>query len=186
MRMRWLSVVAGLSVLAACGGSPTNPSNSGSSGSSGGGSSGGGGSQVLTCPQVLGSATRAQGTMTASINGVAWAADCIAVLTNTPTAIAFSASDLATGTAFQTLGFAGTRAVGAESIAALSLLTATLVQGTSGWNASSAQGSGTRVFTSVTTNSAAGTFTFVLLPVPGAANPATGMKTVTGAFNLTF
>jgi hypothetical protein len=58
------------------------------------------------------------------------------------------------------------------------------VQGLNGWAATLAQGSGTLVFTTVTNNSAAGTFTFVMLPVPG--GPATGTKTVTGSFNLAF
>lgn len=179
--MRWLIGVAGVCVLAACSGSPSSPSNSGS----GSGSGGGGGGQALTCPQHLGTATRAQGTMTASINGVAWTADCIAVLANTASILSISGSDLATGVAFQTLGFAtGNRVVGTQTITALSPLTATLVQGLNGWNASLAQGSGTLVFTSVTNNSAVGTFSFELPPVPG--SPATGTKTVTGSFNLTF
>jgi hypothetical protein len=183
MRMRWLFVVAGACVLAACSGSPTNPSDDGPGSGSGGG--GGGGGQTITCPQHLGTATRAQGTMTASINGVAWTADCIAVLANTTTIISVAGADLASGIAFQTLGFAtGNRAVGTQTITPVSTINANLQQGANGWHASLAQGSGTLVFTTLTTNRAVGTFSFVLLPVPG--GPATGTKTVTGSFNLTF
>lgn len=183
MRMRWLSLVASACVLAACSGSPTNPSNGGSGGSGSGG--GGGGSQTLTCPQYLGPAIRAQGTMTASINGVAWTADCIAVLANTPTFLSIGAADLATGITFQTVSFVtGNRAAGTQTVAPLSTLGGRLVQGLNGWFAQSTQGSGTLVFTSVTNNSAAGTFSFVM--PPASETPATGTKTVTGSFNLTF
>jgi len=182
MRKQWLCVVAVASALAACSGAPTDPSDGGSGGSGG---SGGGGGQSLSCPQYLGTAIRAQGTMTASINGVAWTADCIAVLGNTSSILSIGAADLATGTAFQTVGFAtGNRIVGTQSTAPLSTLGGRLVQGLNGWFAEGAQGSGTLTFTAITNNSATGTFTFVMLPVPG--GPATGTKNVTGSFNLTF
>jgi hypothetical protein len=123
--------------------------------------------------------------MTASINGVAWTADCIAVLGNTTSILSIAGANLAAGPAFQTVGFAtGNRTVGTQTITATSPITASLVQGLNGWNASLAQGSGTLVFTTVTGSSAVGTFSFVLLPVPG--GPATGTKTITGSFNLTF
>jgi hypothetical protein len=123
--------------------------------------------------------------MTASINGVAWTADCIAVLANTASILSIVGADLATGTAFQTVGFAtGNRNVGTQTITPTSTLNGRLGQGLNGWAASPAQGSGTLAFTSVANNSAAGTFSFVLTPASG--TPATGTKTVTGSFNLTF
>jgi hypothetical protein len=175
-----LTVVACVFVLAACSGSPTDPSDGGGPGNGGGG----GGGTALTCPQFLGTAARAQGTMSGSINGVAWTADCIAVLANSATIFSLGAADLATGVNFQTLGFGGNKVVGTQTITALSPLNASLTQGSNGWTASLAQGSGTLVMTTVSNNAAAGTFTFSMPPVPG--NPATGTKTVTGSCNLTF
>ena len=170
-------VVAGMCVLTACSGSPTDPSSPSSPGPGSGGS-------TLTCPQFVGTAVRAQGTMTASINGASWTADCIAVFANSATIFSLGAGDLATGATYQTVGFAGNKVVGTQTINALSPVNASLTQGSNGWSASLAQGSGTLVMTTVTNNAAAGTFTFTMPPVPG--NPATGTKTVTGSFNLTF
>jgi hypothetical protein len=132
----------------------------------------------------VGTGTRAQGTMTASINGVAWTGDCVALLANTTNIISIAGADLATGVTFQTIGFGGNKVVGTQTITAVSPLNASLTQGSNGWHASLAQGSGTLVLTTLTNNSVAGTFTFTMLPVPG--NPATGTKVVTGSFNLTF
>jgi hypothetical protein len=122
--------------------------------------------------------------MAGTINNVAWTADCFAVDVTNANVIGIAGADLATGAGFQTFGFAGTRTVGTQTITALSPLNALLQQGSNAWSASLVQGSGTLVITSLTNNSAAGTFTFTLLPVSG--TPATGTKTVTGSFNLTF
>jgi hypothetical protein len=190
MGMRWLSAVGIVCTLAACSGSPTSPSAAGSGGSgggsggSGGGSGGSGGGLTATCPQTLGGAIRAQGTLVASINGAAWTADCIGVILSVPNVLSLAGSDLATGAAYQTFGFAGTRAVGTQAITPTSPLNANLQQGSNVWHASLIQGSGSVVITNSTSNGAAGTFTFVLPPAPG--SPATGTKTVTGSFNLTF
>jgi hypothetical protein len=181
MRVGWSIVVAGLCVLAACSGSPTKPSDGGSGGS---GNGGGGGSTALTCPQFASSGTRAQGTMSGSINGVTWIADCIVVNTATPGIISIAAGDLASGLSYQVVGFAGQKTVGTQTISALSGVNASLLQGSNGWSASLAQGSGTLVFTAATNNSAAGTFSFTMLPTTGGS--ATGTKTVSGTFNLTF
>jgi len=184
MNVRQLIVVAGVCVAAACSGSPTDPSSGGPGGSGGNGGCGGGGGFTLTCPQVVGTGTRAQGTLTGTINGAPWTADCIAILVTSPTIISIGGSDLATGTTYQTLGFAGDKVVGTQTIGPLSGLNATLIQGSSGWSASLAQGSGSLVLTSVTNNSATGTFSFSMPPVAG--SPATGTKNVSGSFNLTF
>jgi hypothetical protein len=175
MRMRWMALVAMVSVLAACSGNPEGPSDGGS---------GGGGGATTTCTQVAAGRTRAQGTMAGTINNVGWTADCLAVDLTNPNILAIAGADLATGNNFQTFGFAGVRALGTQTITAISPVNALLLQGSSGWNASLVQGSGTLVIASLTNNSAAGTFTFTLLPVAG--TPATGTKTVNGSFNLTF
>ena len=184
MSRRSLWVAATLIFLAACGDSPTSPSSGGPSGSGGSG-----GGSALSCPATLGAATRAQGTMTASIGGVPWIADCIGVSTAVAGVIGLAGSDLATGLSFQTLGFGTVRAVGTYTINELSGLNAILSTAFSGsaaiWTASLGIGTGTVIITSLTNNSIAGTFVFTL--VPQAGTPASGTKVIAnGAFNLTF
>jgi hypothetical protein len=124
--------------------------------------------------------------MTATIDGVAWRALCVGVSTSVQGVISIVGGENTTQTTGTSLAFATNRSVGTTSIGVLSPTNALLtVGGTSVWQAALSNGSGTVTYTTLTTNNAAGTFSFTMTAAP--SSTATGTKTVTnGAFNVTF
>ena len=185
--IRLASVCFCVAALACGSNSPSAPSNSSSGSSSSGGTSGGGSNPppgtTATC-NVSGSP--ATGTMTATIDGVAWRAVCLSVNTATPGIIGFSGGEPLTPTTGTIIAFGATRGVGTTSIGILSPTNALLTVGSGTlWGAALNNGSGTLTISTLTANNAQGTFSFTLTPQSG--NPSTANKVVTnGTFNVTF
>ena len=193
LAVRLLSVCVCVTVLACGSKTPTGPSNSGSgSTSSGSGSGGGSNPPPGTSPSCTVPGTPATGTMTATIDGVAWRAVCVAVSLTVQGVISIAGGEPTTPTTGTTIGFAAPRSVGSTSIGPLSPTNALLtVGGGSLWQSALNNGSGTVTFTTLTTtnaagaNNAVGTFSFTMTPQSGTT--ATGTKVVTnGTFNVTF
>jgi hypothetical protein len=178
----WVCVAA-----LACGSkSPTNPSNSSSGSSSSGGTSGGGSNPPGTTATCNVPGNPATGTMTVTIDGVAWRAVCLGVTTTTPGVISFAGGEPVTQTTGTILAFAATRGVGTTSVGVLSPTNALLTVGAGVlWGAALNNGSGTLTIATLTANNAQGTFSFTLTPQAG--NSATTNKVVTnGTFNVNF
>lgn len=126
--------------------------------------------------------------MSATIDGSAWAATSASLVPLVQSGFLALAGTNASGNI--TLGFGvthapGTYAVGASSTVNSSLVVVTGTTG-QGWFAGGGSfGNGSVTVTTATPSSAAGSFTFTLIPTPGTG--ATGNKVVTnGVFNVTF
>jgi len=147
----------------ACGkDNPTTPSSNGSSGSgSSGGSSGG-----AATPNSL----------SARIDGTLWNAAQINASVSSGV-LTIASSDNTTG-----IGLVLPAATGAYTTSGAAVFTAQLSISGNAWFAGTAVGSGNVTVTSISTNSAAGTFSLTFIPVSSAT---VGNKTVTeGSFNV--
>jgi hypothetical protein len=129
----------------------------------------------------------ATGSISAQINGVAWAAVCVKAATFFNGIVSFAGSDNLTNVAnAEVIGIA-TQAAGPGTFP-ISLSNGTNAQLTIGatqlWQANAVLGgSGTITLTTLTATGTSGTFSFDLIAVP----PGTGTKSITnGVFNLTF
>jgi len=135
----------------------------------------------------------ATGTMSAQVNGAPWTAVCIAVTSTTMSAgtiLQIDGSDTlgisATAQLISIAGFSG--GVGVQQIGLTSPFFAGYDVGQGvpqqSWVAEGAfGGNGMLTLTTFTPSSLVGTFSFTLIPF---ANGATGNKTITGKFNVTY
>jgi hypothetical protein len=186
MRARWLLIPLAVSWAVACGGSK----NSLTGPDSGGGTSGN--SVKCTAANLGSGVVIAQGTMTAQIDGVAWAADCIGAAINQTTPnkqdLQIVGADYKNAKT-RVLGLTVPTGVGTYKVGVLSPLVAALsdawVGDAKSWTAAINQGSGSLTMTVQTSNSATGTFTLTMQPiaVSGASAPA---NVTNGTFNITF
>lgn len=121
------------------------------------------------------------GTLTATIDGTAFVATTILV-GKSQGILAVGGVNGTTG-AYSDLTVTFPNVVGTYTLPSTPQVGGSLtINGVGAWNADPGGGSGTVTVTSVTANSAVGTFSFVLGPLTG-----TGNKTVTnGVFNVTF
>ncbi len=164
------AVALTLASLAACGGSSSGSNNPTAPSPQPTGGGGGGGGGTSTAP------------FTAVINGQAWAATTATfTVSYTNGVLAMSGTD-ATGWTFGLAIPASGPGPVALSTGANAILTSPSNQN---WSATHLDGgSGTIVVTSLTSNSATGTFSFVMVPSGGGA---TGNRTVAqGTFSVTF
>jgi hypothetical protein len=154
--------------VSACGGSPTSP-----------------GTTTTTGPIVT-----AHGSMSATVNGVAWNATTVSA-TNIPGSVGFL-EVVGIDLALQAVGFTlgpgqapGTWPMIGTSPAAIGSVNTGPVGSTQSWTAGPGLGSGTIVIATLTATGASGTFSFTAPAL--AFTGATGTKTVTnGVFNVTF
>lgn len=163
-----LATVLMLSI--ACGSSPSSPT--GSIGSSGGGGS-----------------TSGKGTLTATVDGVAYTGVInAATLTNGNLNITSNNSALTLSVNFATSGAAvGTTSINAASPMQMQVITTNGSTVTGVWFASAVGGSGTLTISSLSATGVSGTFSFVAVASPTSPLPVAGTKTVTGGtFSATF
>jgi hypothetical protein len=141
--------------------------------------------RTATTGVAISIATTTGNSMTASIDGVAFSAVTASVAHGTGI-ISIGGVNGFTGQ-YLALVVAMPEVVGSYSIGSGSSANASLTipAASSGWNASPTTGSGTIALTTLTANSATGTFSLNLQPVPGTT--ATSTKVVTnGVFNVRF
>ena len=148
-------------IMPACGsdGNPGSPSGSG----------GGGGSSL------------SPGTMTATIDGVAWTGTInTAVVANGSLIVSAAVSPTSSGIALASPAQVGTQTVGSGSAVTAVLLANVTSPSSESWLAAGPTGSGSMTISTLTATSATGTFFFTLVP-----NPGTGQNRVVsnGAFN---
>lgn len=154
-----LGVTAALILAAACGGSDNGPTDPG----------------TITPPN---------GTMSARIDGAAWAATAIAVTAQNGHLIVSGGSSNGQGVAIgaSTVPGPGTQTIGGNTNAAAQ---GVITVGTQSWSANAIQGSGTVTITTLTANRAAGTFSFTAPALSAGATPATRVVTA-GQFDVRF
>jgi hypothetical protein len=118
-------------------------------------------------------------TMSARIDGAAWSTTSVGVSTTNSLLI------LAGSNGTQTIGFGVAMTQGTHTIGPSSAATANVMIGQQTWNATSFQGSGSIIITTLTANRAVGTFSFTANAVTSGASPATRQIT-NGQFDVTF
>jgi len=120
------------------------------------------------------------GTMSASVDGVAWSAIEVQAV-RAGGVVTIAGSDLALlAVAFAFQGVAGTYALGPGHAA-----TASVSDPSNIWAANDLQGSGTITVTTLTATRTAGTFSFTAPASPNSGPPATRVVT-NGVFDVTF
>ena len=127
---------------------------------------------------------KSAGTLSARIDGAAWTATAVSVGVNTGGLIIAGASASGQGLA---IGVSRTQGTGTQTFGSNVSALGTLTIGTGSWSATGLQGiggTGSVTLTTLTSNRAAGTFTFTAKPLAGGAS---GDRVVTqGAFDVTF
>lgn len=131
-------------------------------------------------PTGPGNPTLTNGTFTATVNGSSFSAiSATVVATGQITSIGTA------NAAGQGLGFAWIEGgVGTYTFSATNPANANFSQGGATWTAGASGGSGTITITTRTANRVAGSFSFQLNPVTNSG--ATGNRTVSGNFDLTY
>ncbi len=166
-------------LLAACGGSDSNPAAPSGSGSTPAGS---GSSGTPTTPT-----TPANRTMTIAIDGVPFTAGSVTAARSTPgpeivTVVGVSLS----GSSSTSIGFTSLAQVGVHTIApsqfTQGIMTVTAGSTGSGFMAFQTLGRGTVTITSISATSVVGSVDLVLVPTSG----ATTNRAITGTFNVAF
>ena len=168
---RALGALLAMTMTIACGGA--NPG--GPSGGSGSGSGGSGTSNF--------------GTLTATIDGVAYTGVInTATNANGTLRISSNSADLTRSVNFAARTGVGTITVSPTSEITFNVITTTGTTVIGSWGAAGQSGSGTLTVTSLTSSGATGTFSFTAPPAPApSAGQATGTKVVTnGSFTARF
>ena len=130
-------------------------------------------------PTGTGAVTLPNGTFSGTVGGSVYSPSAVSVDYNGD-AVAFGSSDLQGRSLAWSIPAQGPGTYTISTVGA----NANWTDSNGSWVASAVLGSGSVTFSTLSIARATGTFNFLLVPLPGTA--ATGNRTVTGTFNLTY
>jgi hypothetical protein len=179
-KLRRFTLALAVLTMACGGGSPTSPSGGGASGSGSGGTGSGSGGTGGS------GGTPNRGTVTATIDGVAYTGAVNAAGVNPSGNLTVASNNSALTLS---INFAARAAVGTTDVSGgttvLNVITTTGTTVIGSWSASALGGSGTLTIATLTSTGASGTFSFTGVPV-NTTTPATTKTVINGTFNATF